>query len=208
MTTLVIATRNKGKIAEIARILKFQEVDIDEVDPIEVKSVAEFDIDDVEETGSTFEENALLKALTVARATGFPALADDSGLSVDALGGAPGIYSARYIGVHGDDGANIDKLLNELLNTPLDRAARFVAVIALAKPDGSHIMARGELLGSIAESRRGENGFGYDPIFIPAGSKRTLGEYLPKEKDEISHRARALAEIAPKVPGFLNNART
>ncbi|MFM8855430.1 MAG: non-canonical purine NTP pyrophosphatase, partial [Actinomycetota bacterium] len=110
MTTLVIATRNKGKIAEIARILKFEEVD-----PIEFKSVAEFDIDDVEETGSTFEENALLKAITVARATGFPALADDSGLSVDALGGAPGIYSARYSGVHGDDGANIDKLLNELL---------------------------------------------------------------------------------------------
>ena len=201
MTTLVIATRNKGKIAEIARILKFEEVD-----PIEVKSVAEFDIDDVEETGSTFEENALLKALTVARATGFPALADDSGLSVDVLGGAPGIYSARYSGVHGDDEANIDKLLKELSNPSLDRAARFVAVIALANPDGSHIMARGALLGSIAESKRGKNGFGYDPIFIPTGSKRTLGEYLPQEKDEISHRARALAEIAPKVPGFLNNS--
>lgn len=202
MTTLVIATRNKGKIAEIARILKFEKGD-----PLEVRSVAEFDIDDVEETGSTFEENALQKALTVARATGFPALADDSGLSVDALGGAPGIYSARYSGVHGDDEANIDKLLKELSISSLDRAARFVAVIALAKPDGSHIMARGELLGSIAESKRGNNGFGYDPIFIPEGSKRTLGEYLPQEKDEISHRARALADIAPKVPGFLNNAR-
>lgn len=198
MTTLVIATRNKGKIAEIARILKFENAD-----SIEVKSVAEFDIEDVDETGSTFEENALLKAHTIARATGLPALADDSGLSVAALGGAPGIFSARYSGVHGDDEANIDKLLRELSNTSLDRTARFVAVIALAKPDGSQIMARGELLGSIAESKRGENGFGYDPIFIPAGSKRTLGEYLPQEKDQISHRARALAEIAPKVPGFL-----
>ena len=170
-----------------------------------MRSVAEFDIDDVDETGSTFEENALLKALTVARATGYAALADDSGLSVDALGGAPGIYSARYSGVHGDDAANIEKLLNELSNGRLDRSARFVAVIALAKPDGSNIMARGELLGSIAESKRGENGFGYDPIFIPAGSKRTLGEYLPAEKDEISHRALALTQIAPKVSGFLNS---
>lgn len=203
MTTLVIATRNKGKIDEIARILKFENSDLEDAQDIEVRSVAEFDIDDVDETGSTFEENALLKALTVARATGFATLADDSGLSVDALGGAPGIYSARYSGVHGDDGANIDKLLKELSNTSLDRSARFVAVIALAKPDGSHIMARGELLGSIAESKRGENGFGYDPIFIPAGSKRTLGEYFPQEKDAISHRALALAEIAPKVGRFI-----
>lgn len=208
MTTLVIATRNKGKIAEIARMLKFENSDPDDNQVIEVRSLAEFDIDDVDEIGSTFEENALLKALTVAQATGFPALADDSGLSVDALGGAPGIYSARYSGVHGDDGANIDKLLKELSSKLLDRSARFVAVIALAKPDGSHIMARGELLGGIAESKRGENGFGYDPIFIPAGSKRTLGEYSPQEKDEISHRARALAQIAPKVPGFLNNPHT
>ncbi len=97
--------------------------------------------------------------------------------------------------------------MKELSDPSLDRAARFVAVIALAKPDGSKILARGELLGSIAESKRGNNGFGYDPIFIPAGSKRTLGEYLPQEKDEISHRARALTEIAPKVPGFLNSPR-
>lgn len=200
MTTLVIATRNRGKIAELARILS---LDDSEFEPIEVKSVAEFNIADVEETGSTFEENALLKALTVARATGFPALADDSGLTVDSLGGEPGIYSARYSGVHGDDAANIEKLLNELSSNSIDRSARFVAVIALAKPDGSHIMARGELLGRIAESRRGENGFGYDPVFVPLGSEKTLGEFLPQEKDEISHRARALAQIAPKIPSFL-----
>ena len=207
MTTLVIATRNRGKIEEIDRILNLG--DGSKVGAltgkIEIKSVAEFDVEDVEETGSTFEENALLKAHTVARATGLPALADDSGLAVDALGGAPGIYSARYSGVHGDDDANIEKLLRELSDRALDRAARFVAVIAIAKPDGSHIMARGELPGTIAASRRGENGFGYDPIFIPVGSNRTLGEHLPKEKDAISHRARALAEIALKVPSFLSD---
>lgn len=197
MTTLVIATRNKGKIAEINRILNLD-------GSIEVKSVAEFDVADVEETGSSFEENALLKALTVARATGLPALSDDSGLSVDALGGAPGIFSARYSGVHGDDLANNEKLLKELADGALERAARFVAVIAIAKPDGSNLMARGELPGSIAQSPRGENGFGYDPIFLPSGSTRTLGEYLPQEKDAISHRARALAEIAPRVAEFLN----
>lgn len=207
MNTLVIATRNKGKIAEIDRILNLG--DGSETGAlagkIEIKSVAEFEVDDVEETGNTFEENALLKALTVARATGLPALADDSGLTVDALGGAPGIFSARYSGVHGDDAANIEKLLRVLSDKVLDRAARFVAVIAIAKPDGSHIMARGELLGTIATSRRGDNGFGYDPIFIPLGSERTLGEHLPKEKDAISHRARALAEIAPRVPSFLSD---
>ena len=207
MTTLVIATRNRGKIAEIDRILNLNDGPTAGAltGKIEIKSVAEFDVEDVEETGSTFEENALLKAHTVARATGLPALADDSGLAVDALGGAPGIYSARYSGVHGDDDANIEKLLKELSDRALDRSARFVAVIAIAKPDGSHIMARGELPGTIAASRRGENGFGYDPIFIPVGSDRTLGEHLPKEKDAISHRARALAEIALKVPSFLSD---
>jgi len=199
--TLVIATRNKGKVAEIERILRF---DGGQPVAITVKSVAEFDLPDVEETGETFEANALLKALTVARATGLPALADDSGLAVDALGGAPGIFSARYSGVHGDDAANIEKLLRDLSKTDLERSAKFVAVIAIAKPDGSHIMTRGELLGSISISKRGINGFGYDPIFIPAGSSRTLGEYQPEEKDAISHRARALAEIAPQVAPFLN----
>jgi XTP/dITP diphosphohydrolase len=203
--TLVIATRNKGKVAEIERILKFDRLN---QAAITVKSVAEFDLADVEETGDTFEANALLKALTVSRATGLPALADDSGLAVEALGGAPGIFSARYSGVHGDDAANIEKLLSELSDlsdSGLERSARFIAVIAVAKPDGSHIMARGELLGSIATSKRGINGFGYDPIFIPTGSSRTLGEYQPEEKDAISHRARALAEIAPKVAPFLNS---
>lgn len=198
MATLVIATRNKGKIAEIARILSFDS-------GIQIRSVAEFDLADIEETGTTFEENAALKALTVARATGFAALADDSGLEVDALNGAPGIFSARFAGSHGDDQANNEKLLAELASVaPNKRSARFVAVIAVAKPDGSTIMERGELLGEIALSLRGENGFGYDPLFSPQGSAKTLGEFEPGRKDEISHRAKALAEIAPRIPLFLS----
>ncbi|NDA39335.1 MAG: XTP/dITP diphosphatase [Actinobacteria bacterium] len=198
MSTLVIATRNKGKIAEIARILSFDS-------SIQIRSVSEFKLADIEETGATFEENAALKALTVARATGFAALADDSGLEVDALNGAPGIFSARFAGSHGDDQANNEKLLAELASVaPNKRTARFVAVIAVAKPDGSTIMARGELLGEIALSLRGENGFGYDPLFLPQGSAKTLGEFEPGRKDEISHRAKALAEIAPRIPLFLS----
>ena len=198
MATLVIATRNKGKIAEIARILSVDS-------GIQIRSVAEFDLADIEETGTTFEENAALKALTVARATGFAALADDSGLEVDALNGAPGIFSARFAGSHGDDQANNEKLLAELASVaPNKRSARFVAVIAVAKPDGSTIMERGELLGEIALSLRGENGFGYDPLFLPQGSAKTLGEFEPGRKDEISHRAKALAEIAPRIPLFLS----
>jgi XTP/dITP diphosphohydrolase len=198
VATLVIATRNKGKIAEIARILSFDS-------GIQIRSVAEFDLADIEETGTTFEENAALKALTVARATGFAALADDSGLEVDALNGAPGIFSARFAGSHGDDQANNEKLLAELASVaPNKRSARFVAVIAVAKPDGSTIMERGELLGEIALSLRGENGFGYDPLFLPQGSAKTLGEFEPGRKDEISHRAKALAEIAPRIPLFLS----
>ncbi|MBM3722477.1 MAG: XTP/dITP diphosphatase [Actinobacteria bacterium] len=200
MKTLVIATRNKGKIAEIARILTFDS-------SIQVRSVADFDIEDIEETGSTFEENALLKALTVARATGIAALADDSGLEVAALGGAPGIYSARYCGTHGDDLANNEKLLKELAGKDSSlRTARFVAVIAVAKPGGSTITARGELAGEIALLSRGANGFGYDPVFIPTGSTKTLGEFEPGRKDEISHRAKALSEIAPRIPKFLSGS--
>ena len=200
MKTLVIATRNKGKIAEIARILTFDS-------SIQIRSVADFDIEDIEETGSTFEENALLKALTVTRTTGFAALADDSGLEVDALGGAPGIYSARYCGTHGDDLANNEKLLKELAGKDSSlRTARFVAVIAVAKPGGSTITARGELAGEIALSSQGANGFGYDPVFIPRGSTKTLGEFEPGRKDEISHRAKALAEIAPRIPTFLSGS--
>lgn len=196
---LVVATRNKGKVAEIERILG--EVGA----PIRLRSVAEFDLGDVEETGDTFEANALLKAATIARATGLPALADDSGLSVDALGGKPGIYSARWAGEHGNDSANIAKLLGDLAAVPEGkRKASFIAVIAVALPDGANILARGELEGQIRFQPDGANGFGYDPIFQPEGETRTLGQMRPDEKDAISHRARALHELAPKIGAFIS----
>ena len=196
MTTLVLATRNNGKVAEMQRLMSSH------APHLILKSVAEFNLDDVEETGESFEENALLKATTIARATGLPALADDSGLCVDSLGGAPGIYSARYSGVHGDDAANIDKLLSELAGSE-ERSAAFICVIALALPDGRNLIVRGELRGTIRQSRSGENGFGYDPIFQPEGMNRTLAELSPETKDEISHRGAALREIAPKIAPFI-----
>lgn len=201
MPTLVIATRNQGKVAEIQRLLSVASINDEK---IEIKSISDFDLPDVEETGDTFEANALLKAKEIAEATGYPALADDSGLSVTALGGAPGIYSARYSGRHGDDAANIDKLLAEMNEVPEgERGAKFIAVLALVKPGGAALLSRGELEGQIAFERQGNFGFGYDPIFAPNGSVRTLGEFTPEEKDAISHRGKALREIAPKIPLFL-----
>ena len=197
--TLVLATRNQGKIAEMQRLLNSFP------SKIQVRSSSEFNLNDVEETGSTFEENALLKAVTIARATGFPALADDSGLCVDVLGGAPGIYSARWAGTHGDDQANIEKLLSELRNFSKEkRSARFVCVIALALPNGESEVVRGELPGTIRFETSGTNGFGYDPIFQPLGHHQTLADMEPEEKDSISHRGFALREIAPRIAPFIS----
>lgn len=198
MTDLVLATRNKGKIEEVQRLIS------EHAPHIRLRSVAEFSVDDVEETGSTFEENALLKASTIARLTGLPALADDSGIAIDALGGAPGVYSARWSGVHGDDGANIAKVLEELADVPeSDRGAQFVCVIALAMPDGRHVTVRGEVEGRVRTAPVGEYGFGYDPIFQPAGFQITTAQMDPKTKDSISHRGKALREIAPKIAPFI-----
>ena len=191
MMKLVLATRNQGKVKEMRRLMANHR-------DIEIISVAEFNVDDVEETGTSFEENALLKAETIARATGLPALADDSGLCVDALDGAPGIYSARWSGTHGDDGANIEKLLTQL-EAVEERAARFVCVIALAAPDGRHLLIRGELEGNIRRHRAGSNGFGYDPLFIPKGWTKTLAEMTDLEKNAISHRSRALQSLMTAV---------
>ena len=197
--TLVLATRNQGKIAEMQRLLDSLSSEI------QVRSSFEFNLGDVEETGSTFEENALLKATTIARATGFPALADDSGLCVDVLGGAPGIFSARWAGTHGDDQANIEKLLGDLRKIPSEqRSAKFVCVIALALPNGESEVVRGELNGEIRFEPSGTNGFGYDPIFQPLGHQRTLAEMEPEEKDSISHRGFALREIAPRIAPFIS----
>jgi len=191
---IVIASKNQGKIAEFSRILK----------PVGIQIVSNRQIPDVEESGKTFEENALLKAHAVSKFTNLPALADDSGLSVDSLDGAPGIYSARWSGIHGDDASNMARLLGDMKDISIqDRGAKFVAVLALVKPDGEELVVRGELRGVIRRSPTGANGFGYDPIFQPEFAAKTLGEMSPFEKDQISHRAKALALLTPKIRPFL-----
>ncbi len=200
---IALATRNKGKIAEFERMLREYAVDI------EVLGLTDFpDMPDVDETGTTFAENSLLKAREVAQFTGLPALADDSGLCVDALDGAPGIYSARYSGVHGDDQANIDKLLKEL-DGKQNRSAYFICVVALVFPvghprHGEEIIQEGRLPGEIVATPRGTAGFGYDPVFAPTGFALTLGEFGPGEKDAISHRGIAMRAIAPQISALLS----
>ncbi len=195
MLKLVVASKNSGKIKEFQRILQLDSQGIELVIDIEIPEVAE--------TGNSFEENALLKATSIAKFTGIPAIADDSGLAVDALNGAPGILSARWSG--GGDMENIKKVLDEIKEVPESkRSAKFVAVIALAKPTGENLIVRGELQGKIRRSPAGKNGFGYDPIFEPiSGDGRTLAELDPSEKDAISHRSLALAQITPLIKPFL-----
>ncbi len=197
MLKLVVASKNSGKIKEFRRILQLDSQGIELVIDIEIPEVAE--------TGNTFEENALLKAISIAKFTGIPAIADDSGLAIDALDGAPGILSARWSG--GGDKENIKKVLDEIKDVPdSKRSAKFVAVIALAKPSGDNLIVRGELEGSIRRAPVGDNGFGYDPIFEPiTGDGRTLAELDPSEKDAISHRSLALAQITPLIKPFLIN---
>lgn len=199
MTQLVMASRNQGKLVELQRILATIAPSIDLV------SVSQFpDIDDVAETGSTFEENALLKAETIAMKTGLPAIADDSGLCIDALEGKPGVFSARYAGTHGDDQANREKVLREMLDVyEENRGAQFVSVVALALPDGRNEMCRGEIRGDICYAPRGDGGFGYDPIFVPEGLSQTMAELSAEKKDEISHRGRALRAMAPIIAELL-----
>ena len=191
---IVIASKNAGKIAEFQRILS----------EVGISVITDIDFPDVAETGSTFEENAILKARAVSSFTNLPALADDSGLAVEALNGAPGIFSAQYSGRHGDDVANISRLLEDLKGV-LDenRRAKFVAVLALVTPDGRELLVRGELEGKIRNQPTGTNGFGYDPIFEPENLNRTLGELSPSEKDAISHRSKALRDLTPKIRPFL-----
>ena len=197
---VVLATRNAGKVEEFERMLLAASLNID------VLGLRDFpDMPDVEETGSTFAENALLKARQISEYTGFPALADDSGLSVDALGGAPGIYSARWAGSHGDDKANLEKVLRqikELGNPPL--SARFTCAIALVFPEDypvpeREILHEGVIEGELVLEPRGTHGFGYDPIFQPFGYEQTTAELLPEVKDKISHRGQALTAILPDL---------
>jgi len=181
---VVLATKNPHKLEEILSILG-------EIPGVEFLTFRDIPLPDVEETGGTLEENAILKATSVARETGLPALAEDTGLEVEALGGAPGVRSARFAGENKDYRANNEKLLG-LLKGVTDRRARFRTVAVLALPDGRTWTAEGVLEGRIAETPRGEGGFGYDPLFIPEGETRTLAEMSPEEKNRISHRRKAL----------------
>jgi len=193
---LVLATRNQGKITEFRRIL-------DELAPghIDLIGVGQFpDLVDVDETGSTFEENSLLKSRYTCDATGLPAIADDSGLCVDFLNGDPGIFSARWAGNHGDDQANIEKLLEQLKDVPdSNRTAHFTCVASLVMPDGREQVAEGRFEGHILHAPVGENGFGYDPIFQPLGLSISSAQMSAQEKDVVSHRGKSLRAIAPHV---------
>jgi XTP/dITP diphosphohydrolase len=194
--TLVLATRNQGKITEFRRIL-------DELAPgqIELIGVDQFpDLVDVDETGSTFEENSLLKSRYTCAATGLPAIADDSGLCVDFLKGDPGIFSARWAGNHGNDQANIEKLLEQLKDVPDNkRTAHFTCIASLVMPDGREQIAEGRFEGHILHAPVGENGFGYDPIFQPLGLSISSAQMSAQEKDLVSHRGKSLRAIAPHV---------
>mgnify|MGYP002521966915 FL=1 len=185
---IVVASGNAGKIREISEILNDYRV-------ISCKELGF--TDDIEETGKTFYDNALIKAKTVASALNMPALADDSGLCVTALGGAPGVYSARYSGTGTDEG-NIDKLLKETESFS-DRSAKFVSAVVVYYPDGKIVSAQGETFGEILRARRGNGGFGYDPVFYSYDLKKSFGEASAEEKNSVSHRARALAELRKKL---------
>ena len=185
---LVIASHNPGKVDEIATLLA----------PFAVETIAagSLGIPEPEETGDSFEANAALKGRAAAEASGLPSLADDSGLVVPALGGAPGIYSARWAGPGKNFRVAMERVHRELGNK--DRSARFVAVLALAWPGRNTELFRGEVEGSLTWPPRGDRGFGYDPIFIPQGATLTFGEIDPVEKDRISHRARAFAKLVER----------
>lgn len=192
--TLVVATHNQGKLAEFRRALAGQKV--------EVVSAADRDLPEPEETGTTFEANALLKARAACAACGDVVLADDSGLAVAALGGAPGIYSARWAGPGKDFAPAFQRICDELSKKGLSiegAEAAFVAVLAMVWPDGHEEVAEGRIEGHLTFPPRGEGGFGYDPVFMPNGETRTFAEMTPEEKGQYSHRMQALAVLRKKV---------
>jgi XTP/dITP diphosphohydrolase len=191
---IVLATRNGHKVRELQTIL----ADLIEELGFEIVGMGEFpDVAEVVETGVTFAENATLKAVAAAQATGLPAVADDSGLAVDVLGGAPGVFSGRWAGTHGQDRANLELLLGQLYDVPDEhRAAAFVCAAALALPDGTVVVREGRMPGRLAREPRGDNGFGYDPILVVEGDSRTSAELTFEEKNAISHRGKAFRALA------------
>ncbi|MFD6529617.1 RdgB/HAM1 family non-canonical purine NTP pyrophosphatase [Streptomyces sp. NPDC060184] len=195
MNKLILATRNPGKLVELKEILADADLSHDLV-----SADAYPDIPDVKETGVTFTENALLKAHALARATGLPAIADDSGLCVDVLGGSPGILSARWAGRHGEDLANTELLLAQLSDIAAPhRAARYFCAAALALPDGTERVTHGELAGVLRTAPAGTGGFGYDPIFQPDGESRTFAQLPGGIKNSLSHRGKAFRSLLPVI---------
>lgn len=191
MSIIVAATKNKHKIREIEQITREFGMNIITRDEAGIPNDIE-----IEEDGTTFEENSYKKAYGIMKLCNEITIADDSGLVVDCLGGEPGVYSARYAGIDGDDQANNDKVKSLIKDVPFeDRTARFVSVITMVFPDGETISARGEVEGNLVLEERGPNGFGYDPLFIPKGYDITFGEFDPEDKNKISHRANALVEL-------------
>lgn len=196
MEKIVIATKNKGKVNDFKAIFQ----------PLGYEVVSMFDVApnmEIEETGCTFEENAVLKAEALAKSLNMMVIADDSGLEIDALGGEPGVYSARYAGDH-DDEANIEKVLKKMEHVPNDkRTARFVCVLAIASPNFKTYTVKGTCEGLITKEKRGTNGFGYDPIFYVPNLGRTMAELSAEEKGTISHRGNAIRQLKDKLPQLL-----
>ncbi|MDJ0471439.1 RdgB/HAM1 family non-canonical purine NTP pyrophosphatase [Rhodococcoides fascians] len=195
-TKLLVASRNTKKLRELRRVLDaaglvgIELVGLDEVPPFP----------EAPETGATFEDNAAAKARDGAAATGLPCVADDSGIEIDALNGMPGVLSARWSGTHGQDEANTALVLAQLSDTPDERrGAAFVSACALVVPGGAETVVRGEWRGVVAREPLGENGFGYDPIFVPEGDGRSAAQLAPDEKDSASHRGRALRKLVPAL---------
>lgn len=193
MTRVLLATKNPGKVRELARILSPYGLALEGAT-----------YDPGPETGASFADNALAKAREGVQHTGLPTIADDSGLTVDALNGMPGIFSARWAGKHGDDLANLDLLLAQVEDVPDDRrGAAFVCAAAYALPDGRSEVVMGQMRGALVRAPRGTNGFGYDPVFVPDGYAVTSAELDPDEKDAISHRGKAFRALAPLLAAAL-----
>jgi XTP/dITP diphosphohydrolase len=199
MTKLLLATRNAGKLAELQRLL---ETAVPGIDVVGLRDVPDYP--EAPETGATFQENALLKAREAVRYTGLAAVADDSGLTVDALNGMPGVLSARWSGRNGDDDANTALLLGQIADVPDERrGAAFVCAAALVTPDGAERVLERQWRGSVVREKRGSNGFGYDPVFVPEGLDVTSAELSPDEKDARSHRGQAFAALVPVLAEVL-----